>query len=160
MDVSTLIEARARAWDAATALLDGAEAEGRADAGETESAWQKAMTDLDSLDARIKAITDAETRRLDNEQRAADVNESRARLGLTETATSVVKPRDEGAELRSFLRGEAGKVYEVERRDVTKGSTGAPVPTSFYDRLIMHMVQVGPMLELSTVLNTASVENL
>ena len=161
MSIDTLIEARARAWDAAKALLDSADAEGRADAGETESAWQKAMTEVDSLDARIKQVHDAEQRRIEAEQREVEVREARSRLGIATASQSTPAPtKDEGAELRSFLRGDAGKSFEVERRDITKGSTGAPVPTSFYDRLVMHMVQVGPMLELATVLNTASGENL
>jgi HK97 family phage major capsid protein len=47
-----------------------------------------------------------------------------------------------------------------EKRDVTKSSTGAPVPTSFYDQIIMLARHVGPMLETSTILNTAGGENL
>ena len=43
---------------------------------------------------------------------------------------------------------------------MTKGSTGAPVPTSFYDQVIMLARTVGPMLETSTILNTAGGENL
>jgi HK97 family phage major capsid protein len=47
-----------------------------------------------------------------------------------------------------------------EKRDVVKTSTGSPVPTSFYDQVIMLARTVGPMLQTSTVLNTASGENL
>jgi HK97 family phage major capsid protein len=47
-----------------------------------------------------------------------------------------------------------------EKRDIVKTSTGSPVPTSFYDQVIMLARTVGPMLQTSTVLNTASGENL
>jgi HK97 family phage major capsid protein len=50
--------------------------------------------------------------------------------------------------------------HMFEKRDVVKTSAGAPVPTSFYDQVIMLARTVGPMLQTSTVLNTASGENL
>jgi HK97 family phage major capsid protein len=50
--------------------------------------------------------------------------------------------------------------HMFEKRDVVKTSTGSPVPTSFYDQVIMLARTVGPMLQTSTVLNTASGENL
>jgi HK97 family phage major capsid protein len=58
-----------------------------------------------------------------------------------------------------MARGEI-RSYDFEKRDVTKGSTGSPVPTSFYDQVIMLARTVGPMLETSTILNTAGGENL
>jgi HK97 family phage major capsid protein len=48
----------------------------------------------------------------------------------------------------------------MERRDVLTSSTGAPVPTSFYDQVIMLARAVGPMLNVATTLNTAGGENL
>lgn len=46
------------------------------------------------------------------------------------------------------------------RAAITKASTGAPVPTSFYDQLVWHQVQVSPLRQLSTVIQTASGENM
>ena len=45
------------------------------------------------------------------------------------------------------------------RAAITTAATGAPVPTSFYDQLMWHMVQVGPMPKLSTTIETTSGEN-
>lgn len=50
---------------------------------------------------------------------------------------------------------------EVESRAaIAKTSTGAPVPTSFYDQLMWHAVQVGPMPRLATTIETTSGENM
>ncbi|NBS61615.1 MAG: phage major capsid protein, partial [Microbacteriaceae bacterium] len=57
-------------------------------------------------------------------------------------------------EIRSHVFGQS------EERVVSKTSTGSPVPTSFYDQVIMKARFVGPMLTTSMMLNTASGENL
>ena len=61
--------------------------------------------------------------------------------------------------IRSLARGEI-RSATFEKRDITKGSTGAPVPTSFYDQVIMLARATGPMLAVSTELATAGGENL
>ena len=61
--------------------------------------------------------------------------------------------------IRSLARGDI-RSYDFEKRDVTKGSTGSPVPTSFYNQVLLVARHVGPMLETSTILNTAGGENL
>ena len=61
--------------------------------------------------------------------------------------------------IRSLARGEI-RSATFEKRDITKGSTGAPVPTSFYDQVIMLARATGPMLAVSTELATASGESL
>jgi HK97 family phage major capsid protein len=43
---------------------------------------------------------------------------------------------------------------------VLKTNTGAPVPTSFYNEIILKARMVGPMLDLPTVITTAGGENL
>lgn len=143
-----LTEERVRAREQAKTIIDAAE--GRAFTAEEEQSLARINTDMDSLEARIGEIIDAE-------QRARALDEKLA--AYKPTAPEPGK-RDEATELRSWLRGEGGKSFEVERRDITKGSTGAPVPTSFYDQLMVHMVHVGPMLELATVINTTSGENM
>ena len=143
-----LTEERVRAREQAKTIIDAAE--GRAFTAEEEQTLTRIDTDLNELESRIGDI-------LESERRAQELD---AKLATYRPTAAPTPARNEATELRSFLRGEAGKSYEVERRDVTKGSTGAPVPTSFYNELITHMVHVGPMLDVSTVLNTASGENL
>ena len=73
----------------------------------------------------------------------------------------VVKPSNDVETIRSLARGEIRSAdFGVERRDVLTSSTGAPVPTSFYDQVIMLARAIGPMLRVSTILNTAGGENL
>jgi HK97 family phage major capsid protein len=50
--------------------------------------------------------------------------------------------------------------HTFERRDVTKGSAGSPVPTSFYNQVIAQARLVAPILQVATVLNTAGGEIL
>ena len=144
----SLTDARVRAREQAKTIIDGAE--GRSFTAEEDQSLARIETDMADLETRIAGIIDAEQR-----SRALD-----EKLASYKPAPEAPAARNEEAEIRSFLRGEGGKSIEVERRDVTKGSTGAPVPTSFYDQLVTHMVQVGPMLDLATVINTASGENL
>jgi HK97 family phage major capsid protein len=68
-------------------------------------------------------------------------------------------PKSDDDLIRSLYRGEV-RTVNFEKRDVTKGSTGAPVATSFYDSVLYLAREVGPMLRVSTVINTSSGETL
>jgi HK97 family phage major capsid protein len=61
--------------------------------------------------------------------------------------------------LRALASGDIRSAM-FEQRAVSSASTGAPVPTSFYNQVITQARLVGPMLQTSTVLNTTSGENL
>ena len=145
-------EARAKAWEEAKALLDSAAAEKRDLSAEENQTYDRIMADLDSRSQVIETMNDQAER----ENRAAE-----AMKGFeAQVKPSVAVPAIDEAELiRSLARGEI-RSHSFEKRDVTKGSTGAPVPTSFYDQVIMLARHVGPMLETSTILNTAGGENL
>jgi len=146
------VEARAKAWEEAKALLDTAAAEKRELSGEENQTYDRIMADLDQRSAVIDTIK-AQTER---EERAAEAMkgfESQVKPALSVPAI------DESELIRSLARGEI-RSHSFEKRDVTKSSTGAPVPTSFYDQVIMLARKVGPMLETSTILNTAGGENL
>ena len=154
--ISRLTEQRARAWESAKALLDDASAEGRDLSGEESEQFDRMNADIDVRDARIKAV-------IEKSQIERSIDESRAALGLPadfarEVAASVETDSDI---IRAIARGDR-RSYEFEMRDITKASTGSPVPTSFYDRLVEHLVIQGPMLDGSvvTILTTASGENL
>jgi HK97 family phage major capsid protein len=145
-------EARAKAWEEAKALLDSAAAEKRDLSGEENQTYDRIMADLDQRSAVIETMN----AQAEREERAAE-----AMKGFeAQVKPAVAVPAIDEAELiRSLARGEI-RSHSFEKRDVTKGSTGAPVPTSFYDQVIMLARKVGPMLETSTILNTASGENL
>ena len=145
-------EARAKAWEEAKALLDSAAAEKRDLSAEENQTYDRIMADLDQRSQVIETMN----AQAERENRAAE-----AMKGFeAQVKPAVAVPAIDEAELiRSLARGEI-RSHSFEKRDVTKGSTGAPVPTSFYDQVIMLARHVGPMLETSTILNTAGGENL
>jgi HK97 family phage major capsid protein len=162
--IKTLRERRQNVWEQAKALADRAADENRAFDGEEEGSWTSLNAELDALDKRIKSV-------LDGEQRAKDIEDSFSKL-----SGKAVERGQQGdaasSELRAFLRGEPGapRAYEVKPngpvnfRDLSKLSAGAganTVPTSFYDRLMAHLIETASLLRGgATVLNTSSGENI
>jgi HK97 family phage major capsid protein len=146
-------EARQKAWHEAKALLDSAAAEKRDLTAEENAKYENISADLDS---RAKVI---ETLKADAER---EIRAAESMQGFENQARPVAEVRNEKNDadaIRALARGEI-RSYNFEKRDVTKGSTGSPVPTSFYDQVILLARTVGPMLETSTILNTAGGENL
>ena len=145
------VEARAKAWEEAKSMLDAAASEKRDLTAEENQKYDRIMQDIDARAATIdsiKAVADREERALE------------AMKGFEGEVAEARRPEQNEAELiRSLARGEV-RSHVFEKRDVLKSSTGSPVPTSFYDQVILKARLVGPMLETSTVLNTAGGENL
>lgn len=146
------VEARAKAWEEAKALLDAAAAEKRDLSAEENQKYDRIMGDLDARAATIDSIKAV----ADREERAAEAMRGLEAQARPELSVATV---DEAEIIRSLARGEM-RSANFEKRDVTKSSTGAPVPTSFYNEIIMLARHIGPMLETSTVLSTAGGENL
>jgi HK97 family phage major capsid protein len=150
--INQQLDARAKAWEQAKALLDSAADEKRDLSAEENQTYDRIMADLDQRAATIDTIK-AQTER---EERAAQ-----AMVGFESQARpEIAVPSINDAELiRSLARGEI-RSHSFEKRDVLKSSTGSPVPTSFYDQVLLLARHVGPMLETSTTLATAGGENL
>lgn len=145
------VEQRQRAWDAAKALLDTAAAEKRDLTSEEEASYSKMNDELNERATRIEGL------------KADAVREAKIELATREIAGQV-RPTEKAVTLdadviRAMSRGDV-KGHTFEQRDITKASTGAPVPTSFYNQVIEQARLVGPMLETSTALRTAGGENL
>jgi HK97 family phage major capsid protein len=146
-------EARAKAWEEAKALLDSAAAEKRELTGEENQTYDRIMADLDQRSAVIETMN----AQAERENRAAEAMKGfEAQVKPSNFAVPAI---DDAELIRSLARGEV-RSHSFEKRDVTKGSTGAPVPTSFYDQVVMLARKVGPLLETSTIINTAGGENL
>ena len=146
-------EARAKAWEEAKALLDSAAAEKRELTGEENQTYDRIMADLDQRSAVIETMN----AQAERENRAAEA--MKGFESQVKPANIAVPAIDEAELIRSLARGEI-RSHSFEKRDVSKGSTGAPVATSFYDQVILLARTVGPLLETSTVINTAGGENL
>jgi len=146
-------EARARAWEEAKALLDSAAKDNRDLTAEENEKYDRLNADLENrakVIETIKADQDREVRALE----AMKGLESQAR-----PEEVVASSQTDVDAIRSLARGEI-RSFDFEKRDVTNSSTGSPVPTSFYNQVLMLARHVGPMLETSTILNTAGGENL
>jgi HK97 family phage major capsid protein len=132
--------------------VDRAIAEQRSLSAEDHEAIARADADFEAKNAML-----AELRKI--EAREAEVRAAVASAPESRTENREVAVRDDEAMLRALAKGEI-RSMDVERRDVVKTSTGAPVPTSFYDRIMELARYTGPMLDSSFILNTAGGESL
>ena len=177
--IKRLRERRANVWEQAKGLADKAAEENRAFSAEEQGTWDALNDELNKLDERIKSA-------IDTAQRGKDADAAFDRLSGGQGGGSGAggqgggqrqggspagqAPQDQG-ELRAWMRGEGGgRFYDVKPngpidfRSLTKGSAtagGNTVPTSFYDRLIAHLIQTSAILQSgATVLNTDSGETI
>jgi HK97 family phage major capsid protein len=171
--VQKLRERRANVWEQMKALADKAAEENRAFAAEEQGSWDAMTDELDKLDARIKSA-------IDTAQRAKDADDAFNRLsggggqggqGAGQRGSGPQVPEGQQAsELRNWMRGEGPRFFEVKPagpldvRSLVKGTAAAggnTVPTSFYDRLVAHLIQTSAILQSgATILNTDSGETI
>jgi len=140
---------RQAAWHEAKHLLEEAAKENRDLNAEEQEKYDRISGELDSRAAIIEQLKA-------DEERAARLDAVAAEIRTDEEPAG----DDSDAEaIRSLARGEVRSVT-FEKRDVLTSSTGAPVPTSFYDEVIMKARLVGPMLDVPTIMNTAGGETI
>ena len=140
-------EARAKAWEEAKALLDSAAAEKRDLTAEEQDKFDRINADLDERAAAIETIRKAEER----EAKAAAAAEGFAVSEVSKSDSDYVRALAMG-ELRSHT-------FETRGTLTPSGSSGL-VPQSFVARVFDLAREVGPMLDVSEVFNTASGEDL
>ena len=154
MDVlKAQFEARAKDLEVAKAIVDAAASEDRAMTVDEQVTFDRAN---EEFSRRTKMIDELKSM-------AASEQEVRAAQAAHQDEIRPIefaKPQTNDADtIRALARGEI-RSANFEKRDITKGSTGSPVPTSFYDQVIMLARATGPMLAVSTELATAGGENL
>lgn len=161
-----LRDRRLNVWEQARALADTAAEENRAFSAEEQGTWDALNSELDALDKRIGAILEQEKR--SKEADAAFDN----LLGKPTTGPSSDGKPSTGDELRKFFRGESGRTFDmkppadkpIDFRALSKLTAAAglnTVPTSFYERLVAHLIEVSGIMQAGpTVINTASGESL
>jgi HK97 family phage major capsid protein len=145
---------RATAWEAAKKILDVATAEKRDLTAEETQTYEKISKELEDRQATIEKFRADEARELRLDAATREMADQ-----VRPVADAPRGVRSDAEVIRSMAKGEL-RSHSFEKRDLVKTQTGAPVPTSFYDQVIMLARTVGPMLQTSTVLNTASGENL
>lgn len=166
--LTRLRDQRLNVWEQAKAVASAASDQNRAFTGEEQAQWETLNAELEALDRRMKSIADGEQRAKETEARFAEIEGRPSDSGKTPAKQNSM------SELRSFLLGEPGapRAFEVEvadpstvptsQRDLSKLTNAAgafTVPTSFYNRLVEHMIEVSGVLQAGpTVLNTSGGE--
>lgn len=171
-----LTESRNRVWEQAKALADTAAEEGRAFDGPEEGKWNSLNAELEALDKRMQDVIDGEQRASDT---AAKFDKLQGRKPDREArgGNGAGGETDEAEELRKWMRGDGPRFFEVkpaprtdfrrlaaEARALTVGTAtagGDTVPTTFYNRLIQHLIQNSAIMQAGvTVLNTSGGETI
>lgn len=160
--IKKLLEQRANIWDGMTALVDKAIDEKRELTAEEHTQYQTRNADLDRLDEQVRSLTDAEKRAKDAADSLAEIRGREQKPGSPGAETEV------GKRLRAFLSGETRsfelKATSEELRTLSKLTAGAganTVQTSFYGRLLQHLIEVAGIMQLGpTVLNTDTGEQI
>ena len=142
---------RQAAWHEAKHLLDAAAAENRDLNAEEQEKYDRITAELDQRAQTIEQLKA-------DEERAARLDAVAAEIRTDEEPAG---DDSEAEAIRALARGEI-RSYNIEKRDVTKTSTGAPLPVSLFDEIILKARLVGPMMDPSVVrvLNTAGGEQL
>lgn len=141
------VEARARAWGEAKALLDHAAAEGRDLTAAESEQYDRINADLDERTAVIERLQ----KDMDREARAAEIRVPEA-----------PKPSTDEDVLRSLVRGEI-RSAKFEKRQMTTSGNGGLVPEGFYAVMQSQMRYTGPWTNEDvgyTILNTTSGEDI
>ena len=146
------VEIRQQAWHQAKAIIDVATAEKRDLSTEEEQTYSRLNDELNERAATIAKLREDETRELRMDAATREIADQ-----VRPVASAPVN--EDVAMIRALIKGES-RSASFERRDILKSSTGSPVPTSFYNQVIMKARLVAPVLATSTVLNTAGGENL
>lgn len=140
-------EARAKAWEAAKALLDTAAAEKRDLTAEENEQFTRINTDLDERAERIEQA-----------QRLAE-REERAAQAAASFVPSTTANLSESDILRSIALGEKREFEFAPEKRTLVGSDNT-VPKSFYNQVFQIARLAGPMLDVADVISTASGESL
>jgi len=149
-------EARAKDLEAAKAIVDLCATEDRAMTVDERVTFDRTTEEFSRRSTMIE-----ELKRMSAHEAEVRASQEGAEDQIRPVG-QVVKPSNDVDTIRSLARGEirSAEFGARENRDLLTSTGGAPVPTSFFDQVIMLARAVGPMLSVSTTLNTAGGENL
>jgi HK97 family phage major capsid protein len=149
-------EARAKDLEAAKAIVDLCATEDRAMTVDERVTFDRTTEEFSRRSAMIE-----ELKRMSAHEAEVRASQAGAEDQIRPVG-QVVKPSNDVETIRSMARGEirSAEFGARENRDVLTSSTGSPVPTNFFDSVILLAKAVGPMLTVGTTLNTAGGENL
>jgi len=142
--IAKQVDAKAKAWHEAKELIDSVEARGGVWSGEDEAKYASLTADINKRNELIEI-----------EQR-----EAKTAAAVQQAAVNFAGATSSDNESDILRKMIAGEIRGHEFRSITGSSTGAPVPTSFYNEIIKVARLVNPLLDYATVINTTSGENL
>ncbi len=154
-----LLEERENVLHEARNLNDSAEKEGREFSADAQATWDGHMAKISELDKRLNEVTDLE-------ERNAKADEVRAKMREHASVAPAQDSATESEQLRSFMRGEAGKSFHVqgdlEARDITTAAAGgAIVAPGFRNQLWEYAVETSGILSAGVdLLQTTSGESI
>ena len=141
---------RAKIWEQAKALLDGAATESRNFDAEEQAQFDRMTADLDALDATRAQLIDAI-------QRDRDIEESRARVGLTAVLTGepvdAAPQPDLNAQVRAMFE-HGGRVVFEQRDSLTSTSNINTIPTDILPAWVVAYAQANVLRDVATVFTT------
>lgn len=156
-----LLEKRAAAHEKGKAIIDTAEAEGRALTAEEETSFNAITAEMDSLRSQADRLTAFEDEQRDIEAslgnvpgRGEDRNQDSAEVLLRKVlqgrngAWDYSPTHEERQEVRALVKG-------------TPSAGGVTVPTTFYGQLMEHAIETSAILSAgATILYTSSGEEI
>lgn len=185
--VQSLRDRRGNVVEQMRAIADTASTDNRNFTAEEQGQWDAMNQELDQLDARIKAALDTQKRAKDADDAFNALHNGGKKSGRGQGAAGGQGGAQRGGgqggdggdpadELRSWMRGETrSRFFEVtpegpvdwrklQVRALTVGAAtagGDTVPTTFYDRLVEHLIQNSSIMQSgATVLNTSGGETI
>jgi len=163
--VKRLQARRLSVWEQAKVIADKAADENRKFDAEEERQWIELNGEIGALDERVKSILAGEKRAKEQEDTIREIE------GRSVDTSKDQREHDLDTEIRAFLRGDGPRSIEIHPdpstvptsfRDLSKLTDAAgkfTVPTTFYNQLQEHMIEVSGVLQAGpTVLNTQSGE--
>lgn len=164
--VKRLRDRRANVWEQAKEIAERAAEENRQFTAEEQGQWDAMNGELDALDTRIKSA-------LDTEERAKSANEAFERIHGRPQERGSQPEEQQASQLRAWMRGEGPRFFDVrpdgpldirkvQQRALSVGTDtagGDTVPTTFYNRLVEHLIQNASIMQTGvTVIQTAGGE--
>jgi len=146
--IAKQVDAKAKAWHEAKELIDSVEARGGVWSGEDEAKYASLTADINKRNELIEL-----------EQREAKVADAVQAAAVN--FAGATSSDNEADILRKMAMGELrGYEFKNEQRSILPSSTGAPIPTSFFNQVVAVARLVNPLMDYATVINTASGEPL
>ncbi len=159
--VDTFVEQRMRTWEKAKSLLDHAESQKRDLTAEESRQYDEMIADMETLRGRIDSARTAESETLDAERRSFELlgpngsTTHRSDQAFVDEIRASVTANDRRPIEVGPVHRRSGYQPGVERRALSTASGSGLQSTSFYDQVILHMVDSAAVLAAgATVLQT------